>query len=211
MKREIFSIEKPSQELFLEALKTIPLKVDGGEVLFAVKDIVAPQTGNSPDVLRYLRDCEAKDVTPYKLRVEYNKNYDLFLPKSDFSDHTDCLTSLYVFRGSYSLLAGGKPYQVSVVFGKQNPTLALQNLQKKFLRDLHENSYEIKKGEIDFLLRLGDESDSVYSELGISFGIEGAVKGLQLHVGRRAEEFRNGVEKVEEAKKWFDGLKAMYD
>ncbi len=182
------NITKVSQELFLEAVKTLPIECFRMEFRMFINELVFPK--NDDNEKKYISACLKNNTIPYSLmKFRYREDKDFFVP-DDFMIYHDKIS-----ESIQKLIEGGKFNELEI---KTSAGSAFENFRKEngFLDLMLSNGYKLANGCI--------EGNYGNSDLTFSSGYMGG-KRFELTLGHKlADEDR------EKLVGWFKELEDKY-
>jgi len=205
-----YEIRNDSQELFIEAIKTIPTIPQYFELSMRAHGIL-PVLGKTSSVEEYISLCEKNRVVPFS-EVKYawgnvNDGENHFAPivsKVRFEPLNYLHISDQLRKKARDLIIKGGKMHILNISSDQNfggVSEAFDNLKGEFLNIMKENGYEISSG----VLYLNSYYNNNHYEEGMR------ALGTMLISNQGLSLERNFMPSDEESKegflKWFDGLK----
>ncbi|MDP3027243.1 MAG: hypothetical protein Q8N63_06040 [Nanoarchaeota archaeon] len=200
-------IKNTSQELAVEALRTLPIIPSYGFFKFFANGIQEPEWSRIEkeelaDKNRYTSECSKAKVIPFsRIKFEYDWDKKIFVPETSFHDSIIPHENEFIM----ALLDGGKIHKINLETS-QHKYGGFDFFRQNFLQTLINKKYQI--GEINLWLthfhstgyEAGDSPDST-----LAFKTDTSKKGLILHLGSEVSE---DTEKLES---WFKNLRAYQD
>ena len=183
-------IANTSPELFLEAVRTLPVEPEYSDLDFLAYGISISSNEE------YFAECRRRNVMPARVELEYSSSKKLFLPSwgGKFA-----LTYPHLESGCEQALKGtlhgGKIHQISIKTGPGE----FKFFREGFLDNLLQEEYQLAQGDIWITTyRLGEYSGGGYGrDTGLSFGRR---KGMDLDI----------KEGMDDIKAWFKELQRKY-
>lgn len=192
------SIDNPSQELFLEAFKSVPIEPCYSTLVFNADGVKNQDYWNwSTDDKKYLEECDNKGIIPFSfVRFEWDFNEGLFKPRAFLSDSILTNSSPEGIKG---LIKGGRVHKIMFTNGYREAV----NDQLPFLL---EQNYKINSGDIALsLYHLTGYNQGYYPDTQIIFDLENHRNGLELKMGSNISQ-----EDELKVKSWFNRLYNKY-
>lgn len=201
-----------SQELFLEALETLPIPPEYGDLSFVADGIrlgyvLGPEI--QPEEVDYLIECQKRGILPFsELKFEYKSRDGHFTPTDSLFAKGEGHHPERKRASHKSLLSGGRFNTLTFDIGPHGEGKAgLQNFKEEILGSLIEEGYQIHEGELWLTTwRSHGYTDGYREDTGFHFGTDRWNKGIHLKLG-------SGLSN--EAKTnligWFDRLVSVHD
>ncbi|MBI4176333.1 MAG: hypothetical protein HY518_03950 [Candidatus Aenigmarchaeota archaeon] len=220
-------IKTSSEGIFEEAIRTLPVTVYHGRIIFLANGLVAPTHGNDEEPYRSL--CESKGIMPFTQRELTYDGVGFFVDQDQIRGrrHTDGLFTIYSTdsrerkRATFDgFLKGGKISRLRVLLDHYSPE-AFEALRGTFLDQFISSGYEVAEGH-DIGLATYDSGKIAglprisLGCAGLSFGPEGQQRHLSLEISPYdgvgdLDFMKKGYDKnVPILKDWFEGLKTKY-
>jgi len=190
-----------SQELFTEAIRTLPLSPEHVELTMLANGIVPEYKEDRRE--EYVAKCLEQDIIPFSgITFEYNEKENLFVPTEQ--KIVSCEEST-----TRKAVEGGKFNKLDIKTWIRSPSQSFEDFKKEggFLDLLLENGYQFYYGDIwlnHMHFRGYNAGDSKDGGLVLSAGYIG-IKGLELELW---SEIDSGDEK--KLVNWFSELKDKY-
>ncbi len=195
-------IKNTSQELFLEALKTLVLPPQRAEIGFAYKGIT-PSRGvyeGVPNYNRYFSDCKKQGIIPINMSFKYDHNEDFFFPETSElvllanmikpDENAKARNECFVAGGKINTLS----FEIDIPAKKGLKTFLETEADK-----LLEQKYELS--ELNLVFSFSDEDNVAADTNMFSFG-----DTLDLKLGIRLEK-----KDIAKLGKWFKNLQKKYE
>lgn len=189
-------IRNASQDLFLEALKTVPLQPQYATLEFVAEGIREPwPSKEDKDRIGFIESCRAKGVIPFST-ILFEPKERVFVPSNSFFEG---------FRLAYDslgdLVKGGKIHTLKF---KTNPGY-FELFMDKHLGQITGNGYEISKADLALTTyRLTGYNEGTYEDTQLFLEENNKIR-LSLG-GMRNYDEAEGQRKRESLEHWFREL-----
>ncbi len=199
--------KKVSQELFREAVETIPSHIEYAGLEFTYAGI--PRFGYEDDEKKYVSECVQQGVMPFsQLKLNYKSDFKCFILETSFNENflgIDRNSTEEIKNASFNgMLKGGKIHSMETLVGDGHNLLKFEDFKEEFLKKFLEAGYHLSGG--DFWLssyHLTGYNQGNYRESGMLLEHR---KGIELQL----EKYPNadGKQRLVE---WFTQLTEKHD
>ncbi|MCX6774935.1 MAG: hypothetical protein NTY99_02475 [DPANN group archaeon] len=145
MDQNVKIIRSASSELFLEAIKTLPVVPKDGSITFLANGVYIPDNSSLRKDPKYIAECESKGIIPYS---------SITIDKYDESGLEFAQSFNSIFGGDSAskeqkavflegLLKGGRPHDITIELKSEYRVVNFKNFRTNLLDKLVQNGYQI--------------------------------------------------------------------
>ena len=200
-------ITSTSQELFIEAIRTLPLELRHFEVFMNANGIQSPTSKEEKE--NYLYECSKNNVMPFtNIQLLYDNDSKLFKPLEGYSicEMYRNLSDENKKATTQGIIKGGKIHRIK--FEAWIPAQkGFEKFREQVLEEMLQQSYKIDWGDLALTTyHLTGYNQGDYTDTNISFGTGYVHKGMRLKIGHKISE-----EDERKVIGWFKDLIHKYD
>lgn len=199
-----YSIHKPSQDLYINALRTIPVTPIHAEMTFLAEGLEAPFTRGQEEIARYMQECTVKGIVPYSVTNIEIRDGKIFRNESSVEPPTREDSESLKEAAVFSRFNRTREHKVHLNFHIHAQWGSYDAIRDRYLDQLLNLGYQIGRTELWLSsYHLSGYNDGDYPATKVTINEFTGNEGIKMRLSRDESK----VEDLDSLRSWFRDLK----